>query len=109
MEKGKTMTINEIRSEMCKHLCAKIGQLDCTECIVGQLPQWIQCSERMPEEDAMPVVHAHWKDDGFDYGYHDFSQCTACGWKNPYAIVPWFKFCPNCGAKMDEEIDDGYM
>jgi hypothetical protein len=65
--------------------------------------------EKEPEEDAMPVVHAHWKDDGFDYGYHDFSQCTACGWKNPYAIVPWFKFCPNCGAKMDEEIDDGYM
>lgn len=23
------MTINEIRSEMYKHLCAKIGQLDC--------------------------------------------------------------------------------
>lgn len=56
-----------------------------------------------PTVYAMPVIYAHWKDDGFDYGYHDFSQCTACGWKNPYAIVPWFKFCSNCGAKMDEE------
>lgn len=53
-----------------------------------------------PPVDAMPVIHGKWIQDEFG------SKCGSCGlyayrdkfdqpWESPY--------CPNCGAKMDEE------
>jgi hypothetical protein len=51
--------------------------------------------------DAAPVVHGRWID------YKDDHQCSACKehvfldtyvWK----AIP-FKFCPNCGAKMEKD------
>lgn len=60
-----------------------------------------------PMIDAVPTTHAYWKDGGRiweDSEYHlDFFDCSACGWKNPYADTSYFKFCPNCGARMIEK------
>lgn len=58
---------------------------------------------RISAADVVPVVHSHWehkiRDDGENIGI-----CHNC--KYP---VNWFwgqtKYCPNCGAKMDEGAD----
>lgn len=59
-----------------------------------------------PAADVEPVRHGRWiwRDDGY-------SVCSVCGQKAP--IVPQYQdepitvqtnYCPNCGAKMDEEV-----
>lgn len=52
--------------------------------------------ENAPTVDAEPVRHGHWEWDG-DY---ICSNCGERGHRNKW------KYCPNCGAKMDEEIKD---
>lgn len=61
---------------------------------------WMQEHDRIMAESA-PVVHAHWKD--AVQGCHDSPHviCSACGgyfWQ----YFKTFRYCPNCGAKMDE-------
>lgn len=47
------------------------------------------------------VVHAHWIEHFEDFGESFFVECSAChSGKN----VDESKFCPDCGAVMDEEI-----
>ena len=63
-----------------------------------------------PTVDAAPVVHGHWIADtveafcpltGNPYPL-DVLQCSACG---GYCDVSEARnYCPNCGAKMDEEV-----
>lgn len=56
--------------------------------------------QRAPVADVAPVVHAHWAHLGGDEWC-----CSACGfvittegsWDKPIK-----KYCPNCGARMDE-------
>lgn len=54
--------------------------------------------ESIPAADVAPVVHGHWDENG---------RCTACGGHAPFWCMAYtyYKspFCPNCGAKMDEE------
>ena len=45
---------------------------------------------RIPAADVAPVVHGRWV-----YG----CQCSVCGDRHR----PYYNYCPNCGAKMDEE------
>lgn len=68
---------------------------------------------KMPTVDAVPVVHGHWifRDDGDVYEFYPCSVCSKCGeeWVLDAMDFEDFKFsahfCPNCGAKMDEEAD----
>ena len=62
--------------------------------------------DEMPAADVVPVKHGHWisLDD-----YFEDAQCSECG----DALVigdcsfndfcECYKYCPNCGAKMDGE------
>ncbi len=76
-------------------------------------PEWIKCHldivkgmveiftraiEAQPTIDAEPVVHGHWIENSCLYG----TFCSRCG--ENYGIP--FNFCPNCGAKMDEEVKE---
>ena len=57
--------------------------------------------------DSAPVVHAHWVACESDE-YEDEYKCSACGIQF-IAIEPQeegWKYCPCCGAKMDEEDKD---
>ena len=50
-----------------------------------------------PAADVAPVVHGRW-----ECG----CQCSVCGDRHgPYNSRhrPYYNYCPNCGAKMDEE------
>lgn len=67
-----------------------------------------------PSADVASVVHAHWQP------YEDTVQCSACGFgtfMDGYFFVHGecthaddrsfrFNFCPNCGAKMDKEVEE---
>ena len=54
--------------------------------------------EKLPAADVAPVRHGHW-----DTGYFHDRVCSCCLHPdndiNDYA----HSYCPNCGAKMDEE------
>ena len=56
---------------------------------------------RTPTADVAPVRHGHW-----NTGYFHDRVCSCCLHPdndiNDYA----HSYCPNCGAKMDEEIND---
>ena len=67
---------------------------------------WIQEHDRIMTEDVAPVRHGRWEQAPIFYG-EDGSPCiadvcTECGAYGDYAD---FKYCPNCGARMDEEVD----
>ena len=53
-----------------------------------------------PAVDAEPVVHAHWVGDPGDW------HCSHCGAFAPDGGFEQTKRCPNCGAHMDEEVEE---
>ena len=62
-----------------------------------------------PTLDYAPVVDGEWIDKIEPYAYtaagreiHIF-HCSACDftWANRRMVFEYFKYCPNCGAKMD--------
>lgn len=65
-----------------------------------------------PTVDAEPVRHGSWD----VYRWRDYDKtpnteltCSVCGttFFLPYDLnVDEFHYCPNCGAKMDEEAED---
>lgn len=52
-----------------------------------------------PTIDAEPIRRGHWEHGEDVFGM--YCQCSECG--NQYYGSYEFKYCPNCGAKMDEE------
>ncbi len=65
---------------------------------------------RAPTIEAKPVVHAHWitKQEAEEMNRYDLVySCSACGhcdWDCTESES--FKYCPNCGAQMDEEVSE---
>ena len=58
-----------------------------------------------PTVDAVPVVHGRWIDEG-QYGDnfpHHAWRCSECGEHVIEIDTSWYKYCPNCGARMDKE------
>ena len=59
--------------------------------------------DKMPTIDAMPVRHTKWVYKGklyySDNNTHNTWSCSACGCSE-FALS---RYCPNCGARMDEE------
>lgn len=59
--------------------------------------------ELEPSEDVEPVTHAHWKLAPEDTAYDNVWVCSNCGEEFTQHRKPKFRFCPNCGAKMDAD------
>lgn len=62
--------------------------------------EWL---EQQPIIEAKPVVHGHWETNS---DRPDSLICSVCNcgfdmWKHDS-----HNFCPNCGAKMDETVED---
>ena len=53
----------------------------------------------VPTADVQEVKHGKWIDKGRGYGW--YKECSNCSYRNDYPMED-FKYCPNCGAKMDE-------
>lgn len=72
----------------------------------------IEVLKEVPAVDAVPVVHGRWTEQHVDYASDcaidevQTAKCSVCGL---YHTTPYmysftdYKFCPNCGAKMDGE------
>ena len=55
-----------------------------------------------PTIDAVPVVHGRWVRSVEDLRHHiEYDMCSVCGFKYGGIGVEHFRYCPNCGAKMD--------
>ncbi len=66
----------------------------------------MDCVRYAPEVDAAPVVRAEWKRDiGDRHSSGEYRYCTACGGNafHLYGMIRNYKYCPNCGAKMESE------
>ena len=73
--------------------------------IIGQtLMRYVK---RQPASNVAPVVHGRWKEMHYEGGILDgtnFDRCSVCGYEGVFddpAFKTVFKYCPNCGAKMD--------
>lgn len=57
-----------------------------------------------PSDEFAPVIHAHWEEvDAYDpFLLH--GECSHCGYEQ--WIRDDLRFCPGCGAKMDEKEDE---
>lgn len=56
---------------------------------------------KTPTADVAPVVHAHWIYLGEKSLWKN--KCSLCSFET---IQPHYRFCPSCGAKMDEEREE---
>lgn len=77
--------------------------------------EWL-LREEVPRADVQEVKHAHWQDDEGKFVKLDdngcpvkSAWCSACNdWltgSDEYSTRGYY--CPNCGARMDEEVDNG--
>ena len=61
---------------------------------------------KTPDADVAPVVHGHFIHDGPRFtGGVDWWHCSNCG-KLVSGVEIFFNYCPYCGAKMDETVED---
>ena len=62
-------------------------------------------------EHYAPVRHGRWVEMHYEGGILDgtnFDRCSVCGYERVFddpALKTVFKYCPNCGAKMDGGAD----
>lgn len=59
--------------------------------------------------DVEPIIHGHWikveTPHTFPYELSVY-KCSECD-TYLFAVVDGYRYCPNCGAKMDEVEEDG--
>lgn len=65
-----------------------------------------QYIENLPTADVAPVVHGEWLRSDDDWNSLTTIQCSICGeeWcfeTDDDVSLLNYKYCPNCGAKMD--------
>ena len=67
--------------------------------------------DALPAEDVAQVVHAKWVGIEFD-GYadgnpvYDVFECSNCGHEHYGEYDSLTEYCPDCGARMDEEEEE---
>ena len=92
--------INDIGLYMAENSYLNDTPLD----ILKMVADWIKCSQTV---DAVEVVHGRWEEMHYEGGILDgtnFGRCSVCGYERVFddpALKTVFKYCPNCGAKMD--------
>ena len=57
----------------------------------------VKILNQFPSADVEPVKHGRWVcGDYYDVG----DVCSECDWDSQM-VCPSYRYCPNCGAKMD--------
>lgn len=66
-----------------------------------ELEERLAVIDEVPTVDAVPVRHGKWKK---IRGAINCSACKSSSWSMFFEdLVTSFNYCPNCGARMDEE------
>lgn len=60
--------------------------------------------EGIPAADVTPVRHGRWVTEVERTG--NYAHCSMCDCRCR-GYTPHYKYCPNCGARMDGVADDG--
>lgn len=72
--------------------------------LYGAVADFMVMVSSIPTADVAPIIHGHWElaSDG------DGAVCSHCreDFCNLIHETDKFKFCPNCGARMDGGADD---
>lgn len=63
---------------------------DAYDCVIADI-------DDVPTADVVEVKHGEWTKSS---PYNRFMNCSVCGFGQDHTT---FKYCPNCGAKMDGE------
>jgi hypothetical protein len=81
--------------------CDNYGGVRCSCCKVEDI---LVALEEAPTIEAKPVVCAHWEKPTYINGRaFSICHCSACE-GIPCGIDENTKYCPNCGAQMDEGV-----
>lgn len=62
----------------------------------------IQIINEAPTADVAPVRHGKWLKPKYEYHVGICSLCGCVPLRSAFMSTP-YNYCPNCGAKMDEE------
>ena len=71
---------------------------------IGTVVSAAEALDQVPAADVIPVIHGQWK-----WDTQDIYCCTNCNEKihvKEVMGIPDWKYCPSCGAKMDEGDDN---
>ena len=93
---SREATIKRIKEVYCVG-CNSYHGVRCRACGTGDA---IDMIEDAPAADVAPVVHGEWEIVVGSNG-KEYMVCTRCRVSQDLTGV--FTYCPNCGAKMDEE------
>ena len=105
----KERLIETIRQRTCIELCPQKAACHDDlrgECLVNDVVEIVKGFE--PDE-VDEVIHGCWEEQTDPYGDNVWVECDSCGWIMPMAdhltdkVVSTYKYCPNCGARMDGE------
>ena len=108
-EKMRPIDADELKKKLADELSDALGETDFTDGLQHGLKLAIELAEETPIADAEPIRHGHWEKSKDD---NDRWRCSRCG--NVYigfnGIHSTFAeicyYCPNCGAKMDDEVEE---
>lgn len=79
--------------------CEDCTSIDCLECIIDE------AIKNAPTIEAKSVVHGHWISKNH-HGYEWVFVCSNCDYIDGYPFNDRPNYCPNCGARMDEPIEE---
>lgn len=60
--------------------------------------------DHLPTIEAKPIVHAHWEKQNYIDMYYTEVHCSSCGKRILAEHQKEYKYCPHCGAQMDELV-----
>lgn len=84
---------------------ALLAQMKDRRFYVGRRSDPVCIIEDAPAADVEPVRHGRWIDENPASFWDPRMRCSVCGHVD-LPLAKW-RFCPMCGAKMDEESPKG--
>lgn len=88
----------------------KVVEYDESGCGMDYKAVPVEAIENASTIDAEPVQHGRWIDMQEDDATEGMWRCSACGSDQYFDIMTPVEcgayYCPNCGAKMDVEVQD---
>lgn len=105
----KERLIETIRQKTCIELCPQ--KMACHDDLRGEctVNDVIEIVKGFEPDEVDEVLHGCWEEQTDPNGDYVWVECDSCGWIMPMVnrltdkAVSAYKYCPNCGARMDGE------